>query len=725
MKGEQMTRFPLIALTALLPLMICNRSVYAGKLKTWTLAGPQAWDRAKLTNVVVGQEGQVLLGRHLVGCPELKANYVWAIVSDQQGGCYLATGGPGQVIHLRADGTLKVLFSSDTEQVLSLAVGPDGAVFAGTGPSGLVLRLRPGSQHAETWCTTGATYVWALCFDQPRNRLLAGTGPRGLVLAIGQETAMPTVWYATGQDHVLSLTGLTDGSFAAGTAPRGLVYRLDHANTARVWFQAPQSEVRVLLADGDAVWAGTCSSSLPRGRAITTAIAQPSTSSSNNRADLQQHGPDAGKEDVVAASVRPETPAGGKGIETFAPAPSLPPPGERENCVYRLQPDGSAREVFRIKGMVLTLAPHKGGLLVGTGGPSAQVFQVANAEQRVELCRLDHGQVLALLPTTNGDVWIATGDVGRLYRLSGDHVASGTLLSGVLDATALARWGLVKWQAELPERTRVSVSVRGGNVQEPDDTWTPWSAELTEPEAPNLPVTRFLQFRVTLSSDSPTLTPVLRSVTVRYQTLNLAPEVTQIDVPDVEATPLEQSKKLKIKWTAVDPNDDDLLFSVYCRKEGWQHWLELASDLDKREYEWDCSTLPTGRYQVRVLASDIKDNGAGAALTGYRTSGYLLISHDLPKVDVEIRGMEEDRAVIKVTATSSHVRLVSALVSHNGRKWQPLFPADGLFDDRQETLIYRTEPLRPGQQVLVFRVTDAFGNTGVADCVFVVREKQP
>lgn len=720
-----MMRYLLIALTGLLALMTCEGSVLAGKLKTWTSAGPQSWERAKLTDVVVTQDGVVQLGRHLAGSPDLRANHVWALVSDRQGGCYLATGGPGQVIHLRSDGTLKVLFSSDTEQVLSLAVSPEGTVFAGTGPRGLVLRLRPGCEQPETWCATGAAYVWALCYDQTRRRLLAGTGPRGHILAIAEENARPTVWYASGQEHVLCLTSLADGAFAAGTAPRGLVYRLDQYGNARVWFQAPQSEVRVLLADSCAVWAGTCNSSSPRGKAITTTSAQPSSSLSGNRADYQQPAPELGKDHVVAASVRPETPAAGKGTETFVPAPSLPPPSERENCVYRLQPDGSAREVFRIKGLILSLAAHKDGLLIGTGGSSGQVLYVANGEQRVELCRLDHGQILALLPTTNGDVLIATGDVGRLYRLSSDHVASGTLLSGVLDAKALARWGLVSWQAELPANTRVSVSVRGGNVQEPDETWTPWSAELTEPQAPQLPVTRFLQFRVTLASDSPALTPALRSVTVRYQTLNLAPEVTQIDVPDVEATPLDQGKRLKIKWTAVDPNDDDLLFSVHCRKEGWDHWLELASDLDKREYEWDTSTLPTGRYQVRVVASDIKDNGPDAMLTGQRTSGFLLISHELPRVHVEIRGMEEDRAIIAVTASSSHVRLVNASVSHNGRKWQPIFPADGLFDDRREMLIYRTEPLRPGQQVLVFRVTDAFGNTGVADCVFIVREKQP
>ena len=36
-------------------------------------------------------------------------------------------------------------------------------------------------------------------------------------------------------------------------------------------------------------------------------------------------------------------------------------------------------------------------------------------------------------------------------------------------------------------------------------------------------------------------------------TTNQAPEVTSIDVPDLDAVTLDNPKKLKIKWTATDP----------------------------------------------------------------------------------------------------------------------------------------------------------------------------
>ena len=42
----------------------------------------------------------------------------------------------------------------------------------------------------------------------------------------------------------------------------------------------------------------------------------------------------------------------------------------------------------------------------------------------------------------------------------------------------------------------------------------------------------------------------------------------------------------------------------------------LEDDLDKTEYEWDTTTTPAGMYQLKVVASDRKDNPEGEALVG-------------------------------------------------------------------------------------------------------------
>ena len=60
----------------------------------------------------------------------------------------------------------------------------------------------------------------------------------------------------------------------------------------------------------------------------------------------------------------------------------------------------------------------------------------------------------------------------------------------------------------------MTVAVRSGNVAEPDDTWSDWSAEQTDPQQAVVaaPAARFLQYRVTLTTDGPGGDAGVRSV---------------------------------------------------------------------------------------------------------------------------------------------------------------------------------------------------------------------
>ena len=206
-------------------------------------------------------------------------------------------------------------------------------------------------------------------------------------------------------------------------------------------------------------------------------------------------------------------------------------------------------------------------------------------------------------------------------------------------------------------------------------------------------------------------------------TTNQAPEINKLEVPDLNAVNLDNPKKLKIKWSAVDANEDDLTYRLLVRKNGWNSWVELEDDLDKTEFEWDTTTTPSGIYRVKVIASDRKDNPEAEALTGERVSLPFVVCHDAPAVTVKMAGIDGDRVVLEATARSPLVRLTSASFAVNGKKWINVFPSDGLFDSKTETFRFKTEGLKPGTYVLVLRVRDAAGNTGSADVVFKVQPK--
>ncbi len=216
----------------------------------------------------------------------------------------------------------------------------------------------------------------------------------------------------------------------------------------------------------------------------------------------------------------------------------------------------------------------------------------------------------------------------------------------------------------------------------------------------------------------------MRAVSIRYSTTNLAPEVTKLEVPDLNAVNLDNPKKLKIKWSAVDPNEDELSYSLWVRKDGWSGWVKLEDDLDKTEYEWDTTTTPSGVYQVKVIASDRRDNPEKEALLAEKVSVPFVVCHTPPSVELKVAGLEGDQVVIEAKAASPLVRLTSASYAVNGKKWINTFPVDGLFDGPSKTFQVKTEGLRPGTYVLVLRVKDASGNMGASDVVFTVQPKR-
>jgi hypothetical protein len=131
--------------------------------------------------------------------------------------------------------------------------------------------------------------------------------------------------------------------------------------------------------------------------------------------------------------------------------------------------------------------------------------------------------------------------------------------------------------------------------------------------------------------------------------------------------------------------------------------------------------MPSGMYQIKVVASDRPDNREEEALTGERVSLPLAVSHEAPTVTLKFTGVEKGRAILEGSATSALVRLASAQYAVNSGKWVNLFPADGLFDSRSAKFHFQTESLPVGTYVVVIRVRDAAGNTGSADATFTVK----
>jgi hypothetical protein len=706
--------FPLaLLLVALIPL-----SVPAAKVKVWQQHAPGDYDKAQLTQTVVSSEGALRLSRQLRPLASLNVMHVWDVVEDRAGNLFVATGDEGKIYKVSPEGKVTVAFASQESQVLCLALAPDGSIYAGTGPSGLIVRLSPDG-NSKVIYDSPENYVWSLAVDSKGETIYAGTGPRGRIYQV-TPSGKASVLYTTKQEHVLCVALGADGLYA-GTDKNGVVYRVDGKGKGFVLYQAPQAEVRSLLVTADGLYVGTGAPTKRRG-----------LSASNTADHVSAGGPEATLTSSSKSATKASTDSGApssavkeKEAEKPNPAPAPSSPGSGDNSLFHIGSDGSVREVFREKAMLLSLLREDGKLLVGTG-MDGQLFEINEAtREHSEIARLDHGQIHCLHRRHDGSIVIGTGDPGKLYVLEERYTAKGTIVSDVFDAKLVSKWGSLRWKAESPLGTGVSVAVRSGNVAEPDETWSDWSAEQTDAEhgVITAPTARFLQYRVTLTTHNEKLTPAVHSLALRYMTTNQAPEVGAIDVPDLDAVNLDNPKKLKLKWSATDANEDDLSYRVYVRKDGWKNWVLLDEDLTKTEYEWDTTTTPSGHYQVKVVASDHKDNPPDEALTGERISPAFPVAHEAPKVAVRVAGMDGDQAIIEATAADPLVRLTAAAFAVNGKKWENVFPSDGLFDGKSETFKFRTEALKPGTYVLVLKVRDATGNVGAGDVVFTVQTR--
>jgi hypothetical protein len=91
------------------------------------------------------------------------------------------------------------------------------------------------------------------------------------------------------------------------------------------------------------------------------------------------------------------------------------------------------------------------------------------------------------------------------------YPSSGTFTSSVFDAGRTATWDIASWSASVPSGTTLTVQVRSGNTATPDGSWSAWANVGNGKTVPS-PSSRYLQYRIILTTTDPTKTPVLYSI---------------------------------------------------------------------------------------------------------------------------------------------------------------------------------------------------------------------
>ncbi|UCG42971.1 MAG: VCBS repeat-containing protein [candidate division WOR-3 bacterium] len=92
-------------------------------------------------------------------------------------------------------------------------------------------------------------------------------------------------------------------------------------------------------------------------------------------------------------------------------------------------------------------------------------------------------------------------------------------LSSVFDGTLPQIWHVVSWDDTTPGNTLVELAVRTGDSLEPGIEWSDWLAVGNGDSLPDTLASRFIQYRVWMSYETPAILPILSEVRIDYEPL--------------------------------------------------------------------------------------------------------------------------------------------------------------------------------------------------------------
>jgi len=655
-------------------------------------ARPQVWRQQAYEEFVAGetqgisitQDGTLHLAPALEEFAALEVQRIWSLAAGGEGRLYAGTGDEGKLFEVDAQGQARLLFDSPETAIHALARGPDGHLYAGTAPDGLIYEIDPATEGITTLAHTGSHYVWDLVFDE-KDRLYAATGEPGKVLSVSEKGEIQP-FYDPPDRHVMTLL-FADGRLYAGTAQAARIYEISADGQARLLYAAAQQEIHDLVPGA-------------RGALYASAIPQ------------------------AVAKENAEIPS----------------------AVYRIDPDGAVVPVWEESETALIdlVADDEGRLVIAATQPT-RLYRIDQEERRSLLIDLEDLQPSRLLRAAGGALCVGAAQSGKIQRLSRKHRDQGHLDSAVEDFGGHARWGALNWRADLPKDTRLGIQTRSGNSEEPDDTWSLWSAAMAQSGGPIAsPPARFLQYRVTLETSAPERTPVLRAVEIVGQQTNLRPQIDKLEVSPYRArqgagnsgqdqggTPPPQGRNGRrrpphakslhlVRWQASDLNGDELAYDIYLRSVDQKEWKRVEEDLSQTSVLWDTETMPEGLTLLRLVASDHPDNPESEALQAERISAPFAIDNSPPRVELQVQGQKELSVEVAIRDRISPVRKAQYSVDY-GDQVRQIAPLDGLFDSQEEKARFVVSGLVPGEHVIAVQAWDALDNVGTQQVVVQVK----
>ena len=742
---------------ALLLVVLMSTAAFGGGTKFWSSSTFEDFTRGNLSGVSLSREGLLELAPALEEIFNTEQAMIWAVAHDRQGNLYLGTGHSGKVFRLDANLKSSLFFDAPEPDVFALAVDKDGWVYVGTSPEGKVYKVDPSGQ-AEDFFQPQAKYIWAMGFDGEGD-LYVGTGDRGRIYRV-RPNGEDELFYDTEQSHVISLA-LRDNELIAGTEPNGLLYRVSRDGKGFVIYDAPLAEIHSLAVSPD----GSIYATAMGGMNERPLVAMPvisgggqapirtSTTVTVRAADEPAFPPGdgGGQPDQPGPGTSAQvTVGGGQGMITTGSA-RMAGPQATKSMVFRVGKDDMVETLWNsTQESAFGVLPSGENLLFSTD-EKGRIYELTPDRRLSLLTQTGQEETTRLIPFNNL-VLATTANMGKVFQLGSRPAASGFLESEVRDAGNTASWGQIRWTADAPAGTSVELYTRTGNSRRPDSTWSEWSPAYRQSNGEQIgsPVARYIQWKAVLNSETGQ-TPALHEITVAYLPRNRAPELSNLQVtprnertsPGAQAAAMTVTQAgtrpgtprvfsgvnsprpspdpgWDIRWTAMDPDQDNLTATLYFRGEGESEWKVLEADLSANYFALNNDVLPDGKYRVKIVVSDAETNPATLARTDEKISPTFIVDSTPPLVEAIQKTEDEKTATMRFRAFDTSNSLVRAEYAVDAGPLVPILSEDGMIDSQEEffTLTLPLESMDGSEHLMTLRVYDRAGNVGVGKALW-------
>lgn len=620
------------------------------------------------------------------------------------------------------------------------ALSPDNrTAYFGTGNRGRIFALpTTGNDPAKKLADIEAPWVTALAV-RPNGDLLAGSTPGGRVFSINAKTGASSVLTKLPVEHVWALVDdATHGKTYAATGDSGKIFAIDAKGGARLLWDADDKHVMSLAVDGATLLAGTADKAIlyrihgdghaealhdfdadevraiVRGKAVTYVA----VNDFDKPADTTSQTTSPGVQPAKGTHITAAAPASG----TIARTDQV----KSRAAIYRLDDDGRIEQLFALAdGYFTSLVLDRQGNLFAATGNQGKLYRIAPDRTVALAADMPERQALSLLAAGEGFL-VGTGDVGAIYRVRPAVASEASYLSKIFDAEVQALWGQVAWLGS-PD---LVMETRSGNTGKPDASWSGFHRILRTPDGDHSgrvqsPASRYLQYRVIL----PGRASVLKDISLYYLPQNQRARITEVSLGDSAPSTASATggttgsssatsarvhvSTLKLRWKVENPDNDELIYKLSFRQEGESLWRPLGGPdpLGKPEYDWNTDSVPDGRYVIRVWASDEKVTPAGQALDNLFESPPFLVDNTKP----EIVGLTAHPTSVTGRARDAASVISAIEYSIDGGEWWPAQPDDQLLDQREEAFtVGLPKGMAGGPHIINVRAWDSADNLGAA-----------